>query len=168
MVLPGCPDPSFLLQHFPFPFSYQVSILSVTIGRCHTNQWPLTNLIAGCHSQTARHHTLTFKENDPNRWLVPNTNNCIKPRNKVKKGEHLAFSWATKTATGRSSTNSKQNFCSGSPPWGSDGLNRKTKHQSSHFTSKEPPIALTIVFLPLFCIWEGGGCSFLCQVWCHL
>lgn len=80
---------SFLLQHLPFPFSYQISILSVTICRCHTNQWPQANLIAGCHSQTARHHTLTFKEKDPNRWLAPNTNNCIKPPNKVKKGSTL-------------------------------------------------------------------------------
>lgn len=91
MVLPGSPDSSFLLQHLPFPFSYQISILSVTICRCHTNQWPRANLIAGCPSQTARHHTLTFKEKDPNRWLAPNTNNCIKPRNKVKKGSTLPF-----------------------------------------------------------------------------
>lgn len=91
MVLPGSPDSLFLLQHLSFPFSYQISILSVTICRCHTNQWPQANLIAGCHSQTARHHTLTFKEKDPNRWLAPNTNNCITPLNKVKRGRTLPF-----------------------------------------------------------------------------
>lgn len=41
------------------------------------------------HSQTPRHHILTFNENDPNRWLAPNTNNCIKPLNKVKGGSTL-------------------------------------------------------------------------------
>lgn len=56
-VLHGSPDPSFLFQHLPFPFSYQISILSVTIGRCHTIQWPLANLTAGCHSDSQAPHT---------------------------------------------------------------------------------------------------------------
>lgn len=90
-VLCGSPDPSILLQYLPVPFSYQISVPSVTIGRCDTNQWPLAHPTAGCHSQTARHHALTFKENDPNRWPGPNTNNGIKPPDKVRKGEHLAF-----------------------------------------------------------------------------
>lgn len=134
LIPPPAPSfPSHLSNLRSFCHNWQVSHKPVATGKSD----------AGCHSQTVRHHTLTFNENDPNRWLAPNTNNCIKPLNKVKRGEHLAFSWATKAATSRGSRNSKQNLCGGSPPWGGDGLNRKTEQQSIHFTRKEPPIAQT-------------------------
>lgn len=58
MVLRGTPDPSFLLQHLPFPFSYQISILSVTIGRCHTNEWPWANLMQAARDSQAPHTDL--------------------------------------------------------------------------------------------------------------
>ena len=58
MVLRGSPDPSFLLQHLPFPSIYQVSVLSVTIGRCHTNQWPLANLTQSATDSEAPHADL--------------------------------------------------------------------------------------------------------------
>lgn len=86
MMLHGSPDPSFLLQHLPFLSNYQISILSVTTGRHHKTSSPLANLM---QAFTVRHQgtmILTFNENDPNRWLVPNTYNCIKPLNKVKGG----------------------------------------------------------------------------------
>lgn len=88
MMLRGSPDPSFLLQHLPFLSNYQISILSVTTGR-HHKPVATGKSDAGFHSQTPRHHILTFNENDPNRWLAPNTNNCIKPLNKVKGGSTL-------------------------------------------------------------------------------
>lgn len=142
-MLCGSPDHSILLQYLPVPFSYQISVPSVTIGRCHTNHWPLAHLTAGCHSQTARHHALTFMENDPNRWPVPNTNNGIKPPDKVRKGEHLAFLLNNQNSYRPWLSKQQANPLPWLPSFRQCWLNRKTEHQSSHFTSKEPPIALT-------------------------
>lgn len=88
MVLHGSPDPSFLLHTFlSFPAIRSAFFLSQLTGI--TKPEAIGKSDAGFHSQTPGHHILTFNENDPNRWLAPDTNNCIKPLNKVRRGSTL-------------------------------------------------------------------------------
>ena len=56
--LRGSLDSSFLLQNLPFPFSSQISILAVTIGRCHTNQRTPANVTQAATDSQAPHTDL--------------------------------------------------------------------------------------------------------------
>lgn len=106
---------------------------------------------AGCHRQPARHHTMTFNENDPNRWLAPNTNNCINLLNKFKKGGAPCLFTSNQNSY-RLQLNKWQAEPGQQAAWGSDGLNRKATQVPHKERASRAPYTTC---LPLSCIWEG-------------
>lgn len=99
----------------------------------------------GCRlPQTARHHTLTFNETDPDRWLASNTNSCINLPNKVKdEGSTLPLHeqpQQPKAAAPRLEA-----------VLGSVG---RLTRQPVHFTRASSELLHATPSLPLACVWD--------------
>lgn len=149
-VLQEALDPSFL-QYLPFPFSYRVSILSVKIGRCHTNEGPLANLTQAA-SQTARHHIMTLNENNSNRWLVQ-----FWTRSKRRITRHQnSFRVQLKQQSKPPLLPLFLRWCWWAS-WENWAINNLHHKKELYVSSNHP----------FLCLFSNVAGTFLCQIWCH-